>query len=88
MQELARLFRAYADASELEDIAMKAIVVYQILLLQKPCKSSRSKDHVRHLQRRLTLWQNDYSQRAGAFKAISQITRTARKITLLEYSVI
>ena len=58
VQQLARLFRAYADASELEDIAMKAIVVYQILLSQKPCKSSRSKDHVRHLQRRLTLWQN------------------------------
>lgn len=54
--ELARLFQAYADSSSLECIAMKAITIAQVLLLQKPSRSSKSKDHAAHLQRRLKLW--------------------------------
>ena len=42
----ARLFQAYADSSSLECIAMKAITVMQILLLQ----------NVIHLQRQMKLW--------------------------------
>ena len=42
----ARLFQAYADSSSLECIAMKAITVMQILLLQ----------NVIHLQRQMGLW--------------------------------
>ena len=56
VSELARLFQAYADSSSLECIAMKAITVIQIVLLQKPSRTSKSKDHVKHLQRRLDLW--------------------------------
>ena len=56
VSELARLFQAYADSSSLECIAMKATTVIQILLLQKPSRSSKSKDHVIHLQRRMELW--------------------------------
>ena len=41
--ELARLFQAYADSSSLECIAMKAITIAQVLLLQKPSRSSKSK---------------------------------------------
>ncbi len=37
--ELSRLFRAYAEGSALECIAMKAITVASILLLQKPLKT-------------------------------------------------
>ena len=54
--ELARLFHAYADCSSLESIAMKAISVMQTLLLQKPSRTSKSRDHVKHLQRRMDLW--------------------------------
>ena len=60
VSELARLFRAYADCSSLESIAMKAISVMQTLLLQKPSRTSKSRDHVKHLQRRLDLWTNGY----------------------------
>ena len=35
---------------------MKAVIIIQILLLQKPGCMSKSKDHVAHLQRRLELW--------------------------------
>ena len=58
VSELARLFQAYADSSSLESIAMKAVTVMQTLLLQKPSRASKSKDHVTHLQRRLELWTN------------------------------
>ena len=35
---------------------MKAISVIQLLLLQKPSKKSKTKDHVSHLGRRLEMW--------------------------------
>ena len=53
VSELARLFQAYADSSSIE---CKATTVIQILLLQKPSRTSKSKDHVIHLQRRMELW--------------------------------
>ena len=39
----------------LKDIAFKAIMVLPSLLLQKPSKKSKTKDHCAALQRRLTL---------------------------------
>ena len=35
---------------------MKAIAVIHIVLLQKLSRTSKSKDHTKHLQRRLDLW--------------------------------
>ena len=58
VSEIARLFQAYADSSSIESIAMKAIIVLQVLLLQKPSRKSKSSDHIKHLNRRLDLWQN------------------------------
>ncbi len=62
VNELARLYQAYADTSSLESIALTACSVAPILLLQKPSRTSKSKDHVMHLQRRLTLWSNGQLQ--------------------------
>ena len=56
VQELARLFQAFADGSSLECVVMTATSILPILLLQKPSKNSKSKDHVKHLKRRLDLW--------------------------------
>ena len=58
VKEVARLFQAFADGSSLERISMKAITLVQILLLQKPGKRSKTKDHICHLKRRLDLWHN------------------------------
>ena len=56
VKEIARLFQAFADGSSLECVSMKAITLAQILLLQKPSRRSKTKEHVCHLKRRLDLW--------------------------------
>ena len=56
VSEPAHLIQAYANSSSLEYAAMKAITVIQIVLLQKPSRTGKSKDHSKHLQRRLDLW--------------------------------
>ena len=56
IQEITRLLQAFANGSQLESIALKASFVMQNLLLQKPSKKSKSKDHISHLKRRLELW--------------------------------
>jgi hypothetical protein len=56
IRELTRMFRAYADGSALESVAMKAAMVMPALLLQKPHPRSKAKDHTLHLERRLRQW--------------------------------
>ena len=46
MKEVARLFQPFADKSSLERVSMKAITLIQTLLLQKPSKKSKMKDHI------------------------------------------
>ena len=54
--EISRLYRAYVDCSSLESVALKACSVLVALALQKPSRTSKSKDHVSHLNRRFALW--------------------------------
>lgn len=56
VHELTKLFRAYADGSALESIALKAAMVLPALMLQKPHQKSKAKDHSSHLDRRLRMW--------------------------------
>ena len=56
VQEMANLFQAYGENSSLECIALKACLLMQVLLLQKPLKTSKAKDHVTCLQRCLESW--------------------------------
>ena len=58
VSEITCLVRGYAEATAFEGIALKAVVVMQVLLLQKPHARSKSRDHVQHLSRRLDLWKN------------------------------
>ena len=55
IREITRLLRAWNDNTPLKEIAMKAIHVMPALLLQKTSKTSKSKDHVNTLERRLNL---------------------------------
>ena len=64
VQEMASLFQSYADASARERIALKAAMVIPALILQKPFRSSKSKDHINCIERRLSLWKQ------GDFKAL------------------
>ena len=50
VKEVAHLFQAFADKSSLERVSMKAITLIQTLLLQKPSKKSKTKDHISHLK--------------------------------------
>ena len=58
VRELSRIFRAYAEHSALESVAMKPAMVMPALLLQKPHPRSKAKDHALHLERHLQLWQS------------------------------
>ena len=53
VSELSRLFQAFGIASTSESIALKAATVLPILLLQKPYRASKTKDHIICLERRL-----------------------------------
>ena len=68
--ELARLFQAYADQSALETVALKAAMILPSLILQKPFQTSKSKDHVACVERRLKLWWE------GKFEALVKEGRT------------
>ena len=54
---MSRLLCAYADGSILETIALKYAMIPPFLLLQKPHKTSKPKDHIRCLECRMKLWE-------------------------------
>ena len=58
VRELSRLFLAFATESSMELIALRAATVLPILLLQKPNRTSKSKEHITFLDRRLRVWKN------------------------------
>ena len=81
VSELARLFRAYAEGSALECVALRAITVASILLLQKPHRRSKPREHTLCLERRLQLWKegefNDLLIEGKALQArLSKIRNT------------
>lgn len=55
--ELSRLYLAYGTAA-MEPVALMAATVFPILLLQKPSKGSKVREHIQCLERRLTSWSN------------------------------
>ena len=56
VQEVARLLQAFADSSSMECVGMKAVVILQVLILQKPSRTSKTREHISHLKRRMDLW--------------------------------
>jgi hypothetical protein len=58
VNELARMFNAFANESALESIAITAAMSMPALLLQKPHVKSKTKDHICCLRRRLELWKH------------------------------
>ena len=51
-----KLMYEWLQDSPLKDIAFKAIMIMSSLLLQKPSKNSKSKDHLKLLERCIKLW--------------------------------
>ncbi len=56
VKEQARLLKAYSDETPLEQVALKAAMVMPLLLLQKPHPTSKTKEHVCCLERRMRVW--------------------------------
>ena len=56
VKELTRLIRAYAKASALEAVALKAVMAMPHPLLQKSYRTSKAKDHVLQLEHGLRSW--------------------------------
>ena len=56
VQELSRLFSAFASASTMEAFALKAATLLPLLVLQKLHRVSKTREHIECLQRCLALW--------------------------------
>lgn len=56
IKEVTKLLNAWTQDSPLRQVSLKAIHTMPALLLQKPSKTSKSKDHLKALERRLELW--------------------------------
>ena len=97
VSEVARLLQAYADESSLDYIAMKACMVMQVILLQKPSPRSKAKDHAVCLKRCLQMWRNEdieelykeckclQARMSGSHPAVDseQISRTFSRLMML-----
>ena len=55
--ELTRLINLWTNKTTLECTALTSIHTFVPLMLQKPSKSSKNRDHIRHLLLRLDKWQ-------------------------------
>ena len=53
IDETTKLMNEWLQESTLKDIAFKAIMIMPNLLLQKPSKNSKAKDHLKTLEKRL-----------------------------------
>ena len=56
ISECTRLIHEWVNESSLHLISIKALMLMPSLLLQKPSKNSKSKDHSNCLKRRLEMW--------------------------------
>ncbi len=56
VDELSNLYAAFASASALESVALKAATVLPILALQKPHRASKNHENSACLTRRLSTW--------------------------------
>ena len=58
VKELTHLFEAYEEASTLESVAITAAMVLPYLILQKPHRSSKKKEHIKCIERRMQIWKD------------------------------
>ena len=56
IDECTRLILDWVNDSPLQSIAIKALIIMPLLLLQKCSKNSKAQDHTESLKRRLKLW--------------------------------
>ena len=79
--ETTRLITNWNNKTPIGNISMRLLFVLPSLLLQKPSKSSKAKDHAEHLKRRLTKWaEGDFDDLVRESRSIQQRLYNASKI--------
>ena len=58
IDEIKQLLNAWIQDSAMKKITFKAVMVMPSLILQKPSRNSKAKDHSEALRQRMTLWQS------------------------------
>ncbi len=58
IEEVRKTLSHYVSGSHLESVALTMSMIIFPMLLQKPSRSSKSKDHVNYLTKRLALWRS------------------------------
>ena len=56
IKELARIIRLFTIPTKWTRVALAMLHIFLPLMLQKPSKKSKAKDHTKYLQKRLKLW--------------------------------
>lgn len=56
--EMTRLLNEWNDCGRLEHVAMRALMIMPALLMQKPSKKSKTKDHIKYLEDRFCKWKD------------------------------
>ena len=56
VEEVTRLMKLWIQDTSVKSISLRAVHVMPALLLQKPSKSSKAKDHLQVLERLIRLW--------------------------------
>ena len=58
VEEITSIVNHYIRNTEMQSVAMQALMVVGPLLLQKPSKRSKNKEHTAHLKNRLNKWKS------------------------------
>ncbi len=58
ISEVSKTLSLFVSGSHFESVALTMSMILFPLLLQKPSRSSKAKDHANYLQRRLALWRS------------------------------
>ena len=58
LEEIAKTMLYFISATNLEPVAITMVSIMAALLLQKPSRNSKARDHVKFLEKRLEWWRN------------------------------
>ena len=77
--ELTRLIQLYNRNAIWKPVAIKALHVFMVFMLQKPTKTSKAKDHTKYLRSRMHLWKDgDLQALLSQCKEIQKRMMTSR----------
>ena len=64
IEEVTRLIDLWVNKTVLESVSLNALQIFGTLMLQKPSRTSKNRDHIKYLKERLIKWKN------GEFQAL------------------